>query len=97
MKFDSIVCDLTDIPLTENGSNHPDFDLSQRALKESIMLLERGGKYLTHCNGINVPLVVANFETMIKSVVKDGAHIYKHESFVPSFHEKWTFFEVEMK
>ncbi|XP_059083147.1 spermine synthase-like [Tigriopus californicus] len=96
-KFDAIICDLTDIPLTENGTTHPHFELSQRALQESRTLLDQGGKYLTHCNGINVPSSVGNFKTMLKSIVKDRAQIIMRSSFVPSFHEVWTFFELEMK
>ncbi|TRY76340.1 hypothetical protein TCAL_08351 [Tigriopus californicus] len=69
----------------------------QRALQESRTLLDQGGKYLTHCNGINVPSSVGNFKTMLKSIVKDRAQIIMRSSFVPSFHEVWTFFELEMK
>ena len=52
-----------------------------------------GGKYFTHCIGVNVPHAIANFEEMIKSLGVP-VEVDKTQDHVPSFMEKWVWFQV---
>ena len=52
-----------------------------------------GGKYFTHCIGVNVPHAISNFEEMIKSLGVP-VEVDKTQDHVPSFMEKWVWFQV---
>ena len=52
-----------------------------------------GGKYFTHCIGVNAVNAIANFEKMVSSLGVP-VKIEQTEDHVPSFMEKWVWFQV---
>jgi hypothetical protein len=60
------------------------------------------GKYLTHCNGKSVPLVLEKYEDLLKSIkIHKNDQNFKlkfssSESFVPSFMEIWMFYQIQL-
>jgi len=58
-----------------------------------LLLLPVGGKYYTHLNGANSTNALLLFEQMLKElgIPIDIAHTEAH---VPSFMEKWVFYQV---
>jgi hypothetical protein len=61
-----------------------------------MCVLVSGGKYYTHCNGVNAKSAVQYFEKMLNSigVPIEIAHTEAH---VPSFCEKWIFYQLTRK
>merc|ERR1712227_321974 len=62
-------------------------------LRSSLLLLPVGGKYFTHCIGVNAPDAIASFEKMVAGL-GIPVSIEKTEDHVPSFMEKWVWFQV---
>ena len=52
-----------------------------------------GGKYFTHCIGVNAPYALSNFEKMVQSLGVP-VEVTQTQDFVPSFMEKWVWFQV---
>ena len=52
-----------------------------------------GGKYFTHCIGVNAPQAVYNFEKMVQSLGVP-VEVEQTQDHVPSFMEKWVWFQV---
>ena len=52
-----------------------------------------GGKYFTHCIGVNAVNAIVNFEKMVSSLGVP-VKIEQTEDHVPSFMEKWVWFQV---
>ncbi|QQP52555.1 Spermine synthaselike, partial [Caligus rogercresseyi] len=68
------------------------WNLIESVLTKSIHLLKPDeGKYLTHCNGKNVPDALKIFEEIVQKL-QCGFRI--KESFVGSFMEIWVFYEI---
>merc|ERR1712200_307911 len=55
-----------------------------------------GGKYLTHINGINSPNSIALFAKMVEGLGVP-VEIATTEAHVPSFMEKWVFYQLTRK
>jgi len=89
-KFDVIFGDLTDIPIHQGGST---WKFVTSVIKNSLLLLPVGGKYFTHCIGVNATGAIANFEKMVEGLGVP-VKIEKTEDWVPSFMEKWVWFQV---
>ena len=58
-----------------------------------LIPLSLGGKYFTHCIGVNAKSAIANFEKMVLSLGVP-VKVDKTEDHVPSFMEKWVWFQV---
>ena len=59
-------------------------------------LIISGGKYYTHCNGVNSLHAVQYFENFLSNIGVP-IEIERTEAFVPSFCEKWVFFQLTRK
>lgn len=88
--FDVIFGDLTDIPIHADGST---WNFVKAVIKSSLRLLPVGGKYFTHCIGVNATYAIANFEKMIQSLGVP-VEVAQTQDHVPSFMEKWVWFQV---
>merc|ERR1712013_353799 len=93
MGFDVIFGDLTDIPVHQGDST---WAWIRSTVKLSLSLLPLGGKYYTHCNGVNSPHAVQYFENLLSNIGVP-IEIERTEAFVPSFCEKWVFFQLTRK
>merc|ERR1712106_1283279 len=90
---DIIFGDLTDIPVHEGGST---WEFVRTVIKSALSLLPVGGKYCTHCNGVNAKSAVQYFEKMLNSIGVP-IEIEHREANVPSFCEKWVFYQLTRK
>jgi len=92
-QFDVIFGDLTDIPVHQGDST---WAWIRSIVKIALSLLPVGGKYYTHCNGVNSLHAVQYFENLLSSIGVP-IQIERTEAFVPSFCEKWIFFQLTRK
>merc|ERR1719250_135157 len=92
-QFDVIFGDLTDIPVHQGDST---WAWVRSILKLALSLLPIGGKYYTHCNGVNSLHAVQYFENLLSNIGVP-IEIERTETFVPSFCEKWVFFQLTRK
>jgi len=92
-QFDVIFGDLTDIPVHQGDST---WAWIRSTVKLALSLLPLGGKYYTHCNGVNSLHAVQYFENLLSNIGVP-IEIERTEAFVPSFCEKWVFFQLTRK
>jgi len=92
-QFDVIFGDLTDIPVHQGDST---WAWIRSTVKLALSLLPLGGKYYTHCNGVNSLHAVQYFENLLRNIGVP-IEIERTEAFVPSFCEKWVFFQLTRK
>jgi len=93
-KFDVIFGDLTDIPV--HGGDTSTWAFVRKIVRTSLLLLPVGGKYFTHINGANSRSSIQLFENMVKELGVP-VEISTTEAHVPSFMEKWVFFQITRK
>merc|ERR1712032_877481 len=93
-QFDVIFGDLTDIPV--HGNDTSTWNFVRTVVRTSLLLLPIGGKYYTHINGINSPSSIALFENMVEGLGVP-VEIASTEAHVPSFMEKWVFYQLTRK
>merc|ERR1712037_340994 len=93
-QFDVIFGDLTDIPV--HGNDTSTWNFVRAVVRTSLLLLPIGGKYFTHINGINSPSSIALFEKMVEGLGVP-VEIATTEAHVPSFMEKWVFYQLTRK
>merc|ERR1712223_901821 len=70
--------------------------MGRTVVRTSLLLLPIGGKYLTHINGINSPNSIALFAKMVEGLGVP-VEIATTEAHVPSFMEKWVFYQLTRK
>lgn len=92
-QFDIIFGDLTDIPVHEGGST---WQFVRTVIKTALSLLPVGGKYFTHCNGVSAKGAVHYFEKMLNNIGVP-IEIEHTEANIPSFMEKWVFYQLTRK
>jgi len=93
-QFDVIFGDLTDIPV--HGNDISTWNFVRTIVRTSLLLLPVGGKYFTHINGINSPSSIALFEKMVDGLGVP-VEVATTEAHVPSFMEKWVFYQLTRK
>jgi len=93
-QFDVIFGDLTDIPV--HGDDTSTWNFVRTVVRTSLLLLPVGGKYYTHINGINSPSSIALFGKMVEGLGVP-VEIATTEAHVPSFMEKWVFYQLTRK
>jgi len=93
-QFDVIFGDLTDIPV--HGNDTSTWNFVRTVVRTSLLLLPIGGKYYTHINGINSPSSISLFEKMVEGLGVP-VEIATTEAHVPSFMEKWVFYQLTRK
>merc|ERR1712037_55515 len=93
-QFDVIFGDLTDIPV--HGNDTSTWNFVRTVVRTSLLLLPIGGKYFTHINGVNSPSSIALFGKMVEGLGVP-VEIATTEAHVPSFMEKWVFYQLTRK
>merc|ERR1719323_3050590 len=83
-----------DIPV--HGNDTSTWNFVRTVVRTSLLLLPIGGKYLTHINGINSPNSIALFAKMVEGLGVP-VEIATTEAHVPSFMEKWVFYQLTRK
>jgi len=89
--FDVIFGDLTDIPV--HGGDTSTWAFVRGVVRTSLLLLPVGGKYYTHINGVNSPNAIRLYGEMLKELGVP-VEIAMTQAHVPSFMEKWVFYQV---
>jgi len=92
--FDVIFGDLTDIPVHSRDTQTWAF--VRKVIRSSLLLLPVGGKYLTHCNGKSASSSLSMFEKMVPELGVP-VDVASTEVYVPSFQEKWVFYQLTRK
>lgn len=90
-KFDVIFGDLTDIPV--HGGDTTTWAFVRNVVRTSLLLLPVGGKYYTHINGVNSPQSIRLYGLMLQELGVP-LEVATTEAHVPSFMEKWVFYQV---
>merc|ERR1711892_850167 len=72
------------------------WEFVRTVIKSALTLLPVGGKYYTHCNGVSAKSAVQYFEKMLNSIGVP-IEIEHTEANVPSFCEKWVFYQLTRK
>merc|ERR1711963_1000593 len=79
-----------------HGNDTSTWNFVRTVVRTSLFLLPIGGKYLTHINGINSPNSIALFAKMVEGLGVP-VEIATTEAHVPSFMEKWVFYQLTRK
>ncbi len=58
------------------------------------ILVPNTGKYMTHCNGANVPESIAAYEAMLRTLARGRCTFERGSRFVPSFMETWMYYRI---
>lgn len=94
-KFDYVFGDLTDIPITPTPQGEF-WDFMRHILELSMKVLAPNGKYFTHGTGINAVHSQTMYEDQLRQL-SVPVSFTKYSAHVPSFMEKWVFYEVWKK
>jgi len=92
--FDFIFGDLTDIPICQEPEGEL-WNFIQKILKLSFAILKPDGTYFTHANGISSQGSLEMFKKVIQQALDYPVDISSSSTFVPSFKEKWVFYQVK--
>ncbi|XP_074026814.1 spermine synthase [Leptinotarsa decemlineata] len=90
-KFDYIFGDLTDVPISKKHSELWTF--INKVLKLSFKILKPDGKFMTHLIGSSCIESIETFKSLLKQL-EPPVKFTTSEAFVPSFMEKWMFFQA---
>jgi len=90
-QFDIIFADLTDVPVQDGEQETWDFVRS--ILMKAIQLIPTGGTYITHAIGACAEEPLKRFDELVKSVGVP-LEVKTDSAVVPSFHEKWIFYQL---
>ncbi len=94
-KFDYIFGDLTDTPVSTKPRDSDVWKFLATILELGMSLLKPNtGRYLTHCNGINVPKSLAAYEAMLSGVAGGKCRFTKTTHYVTSFMETWVYYQI---
>ena len=78
--------------LTTALNSQPDiYDL------EMLVLKPLTGKYLTHCNGVNVPEAIHAYENVLAKICNGKVFYSKTKCYVKSFFETWVFYQLSRR
>lgn len=90
--FDYVLYDITAVPVTPEPMGD-EWDFLRLSFNMGLKVLAPGGKYLTHATAKLAYKSINMFESELNKL-ETPVEWKKHEAFVPSFHEIWTFYEV---
>ena len=97
-KFDYIFGDLTDTPVSTTPRDNSIWEFLKMILEMGVALIKPNtGRYLTHCNGKNVPQSLEAYEKVLKKLAGGKCEFSKSFNFVPSFKETWTYYQIWRK
>ncbi len=92
--YDFVFGDLTDIPISTSPQAEI-WDFFRTTLQLSFAILRENGTYFTHANGITAGENLKMFSQTIKDSLGFPVDLKQTSTFVPSFQEKWIFYEVK--
>jgi len=96
--FDYIFGDLTDTPITTKPRDEDCWIFLSTILELGMSVLKPlTGKYLTHCNGVNVPTAITAYENVLAKICGGKVFFSKTKSYVKSFFETWIFYQLSRK
>lgn len=90
--FDYVINDLTAIPVTKEPIGSL-WEFLRLILDMSMKVLSPSGKYFTQGNSYNKPDALLMYEQQL-SKLSCPVQFRKEDVFVPSYHEKWVFYEI---
>ncbi|ELT98123.1 hypothetical protein CAPTEDRAFT_160239, partial [Capitella teleta] len=90
--YDFVLSDLTVVPITPEPVGD-EWDFLRLVLDLSTKVLAKDGKLLTHANALLATRAISMFEGELDKL--QGFQWNRKEAHVPSFHELWTFYEIE--
>jgi spermine synthase len=92
--FDYIFGDLTDIPISLKAEGEV-WDFFKTTLQLSFSILKPEGSYFTHANGVTSGDNLKMFEDTIRGSLDFHLDFKTSSAFIPSFMEKWVFYQVK--
>lgn len=96
--FDYIFGDLTDTPITTKPRDDDVWNFLSTILELAMTVLKpETGKFMTHCNGVNVPESIKAYETVLSKICDGKCYFNKTKCYVKSFFETWVFYQVSRK
>ncbi|CAH3035133.1 unnamed protein product [Pocillopora meandrina] len=90
--FDYVINDLTAIPVTKEPIGSL-WEFLRLILDMSMKVLSPSGKYFTQGNSYNKPDALLMYEQQLTKL-SCPVQFRKEDVFVPSYHEKWVFYEI---
>lgn len=94
-EFDYIFGDLTDTPVSTGPRDSDLWQFLGTILELGVGLLRpNSGRYLTHCNGINVPHSLTAYEKVLSELAGGKCKFTQTQSYVNSFMETWVFYQI---
>ncbi len=94
-KFDYVFGDLTDTPVSTSDRSNDIWNFLESIISMGMTVLKANtGKYMTHCNGINVPQAIAAYEQMLGRMSGGRCTFERRQNFVPSFSETWMYYRI---
>ncbi|KAL9968615.1 hypothetical protein ACROYT_G020727 [Oculina patagonica] len=93
--FDYVINDLTAIPVTKEPRGSL-WEFLRLILDLSMKVLSPSGKYFTQGNSYNKPDALLMYEQQLDKL-SCPVEYRKEGVFVPSYHEKWVFYEIWKK
>ena len=91
--FDVVISDLTDLPISPEPVGDKWEFLKEVMTLAMKVLVPFKGRLMTHVIGVQHTHTIGQFETMCKSI-SEGLAVTRSARFVPSFMEKWVFFQL---
>ena len=96
--FDYIFGDLTDTPITTRKPCEDEWIFLSTILELGMSVLKPlTGKYLTHCNGVNVPQSITAYENVLAKICGGKVFYSKTKCYVKSFFETWVFYQLSRR
>jgi len=97
-KFDYIFGDLTDTPISNKKPHEDQWIFLGTVLELGMSILKPlTGKYLTHCNGVNVPQSISAYENVLGKICGGKVFYSKTKCYVKSFFETWVFYHLSRR
>lgn len=93
-KFDYVFADLTDVPVSQEPVGDL-WDFLGSVIEMGCQVLHPGtGRYMTHAIGVQCYGALENFEKKLRTASVGLSNVSRTERYVPSFMEKWCFFQA---
>ena len=94
-QFDYIMGDLTDTPISTKPRDEDLWNFLSTILDLAMKVLKPvTGRYLTHCNGVNVPESIKAYENVLSKICGGKCSFTKTKCYVKSFFETWVFYQI---
>ena len=95
--FDYVFADLTDVPISPQPVGDI-WDFLGKIMDMGTRLTKPGtGRYMTHAIGVQCTRALQQFEEKLNAVAVGAKDVTRTAHYVPSFMEKWCFFQLTRK